>query len=249
MPNLDHPQRLIVFVDFDGTAAQEIASNRLLDRFAQGDWRELNCQLKEREISFKDRVLKQFSMLAGTREEMVEFCRRELQLRSGFKAFVRWCRAHNHQIVIVSEALDFMIEAILEREGLSDLPVYCDRAVFHSRGLTVELPHLREDCRCQVGNCKRAHLLAQRDQFDLVVYIGDGSNDLCPAKEADLVFARRRLAEDCEAQRIEYLPFEDFHRVRRILAELNPALSVTSSKESSTPTKRPALPQRKRSTG
>jgi 2-hydroxy-3-keto-5-methylthiopentenyl-1-phosphate phosphatase len=214
-------KRAIIFVDFDGTAAQEIASNLVLQRFAEGDWRELDRQLDAGKISFKDCVLQQFSMLAGTREEMVEFCQRELQLRPGFKEFVQYCRDEGHKVVIVSEALDFMIAAILERERLGDLPVYCDRAVFHSRRLTVELPHFREDCACQVGNCKRVHVRTLREGFDLVVYIGDGSNDLCPAKEADLVFARRRLAEHCIARNIKYSPFEDFYSVCQTLAKIH----------------------------
>lgn len=209
-----------IFVDFDGTAAEEIASSRLLERFAQGDWRKLDQQFAAGEISLKECVLRQFSMLVGAREEMVEFSRRELNLRPGFKEFVGYCQARGYEIRIVSEALDFMIEAMLGREGLSELPVYCDRAVFHSRRLTVELPYFREDCRCGVGNCKRAHVLAHRDQFDLIVYIGDGFNDLCPAREADLVFARRHLAEHCAAEGIEYRPFEDFYQVKRALVQL-----------------------------
>lgn len=192
--HLIHSRRAVFFIDFDGTAAQEIASSRLLDRFAQGDWRKLDRQLEAGEISLKDCVLQQFSMLVGIREEMVEFCRRELRLRPGFKEFVQYSRTRDYAIKILSESLDFMIEAILAREGLSDLPVYCDRAVFHGRRLTVELPHFREDCRCRVGNCKRAHVLAARDHFDFVVYIGNGSNDLCPAKEAGFIFARRRCS-------------------------------------------------------
>jgi 2,3-diketo-5-methylthio-1-phosphopentane phosphatase len=217
MPSPIHANRVIFFVDFDGTAAQEIASNRLLDRFAQGDWREFDRQFDAGLITFRECVVRQFPMLVGSREEMSDFCRRELALRPGFKEFVQYCRAQQYEILIVSEALDFMIQAILEREGLNDLPVYCDQAIFHSRRLTVELPHFRKDCHCQVGNCKRAHVLAQRDRFDLAIYIGDGSNDLCPAKEVDLVFARRRLAELCTTQRISYLPFEDFYDVTRAL--------------------------------
>lgn len=215
-----HPGRAVIFVDFDGTAAEEIASNRLLDRFAQGSWRELDEKLLAGEISLKECVLRQFPMLVGTREEMAEFCRRELRLRPGFKEFVEYCRDRGSEIKVVSEGLDFMIEAMLEREGLSDLPVYADRAIFHSRRLTVELPHFREDCGCEVGNCKRAHVLAHRGHFDSIVYIGDGSNDLCPAREADLVFARRHLAELCSAQDIDYKPFEDFYEVKERMIRL-----------------------------
>lgn len=216
------PRCVVVFVDFDGTAAEEIASNRLLERFAEGDWRELDRQFDAGKISFKECVLGQFSMLTGRdREEMIEFCQRALRLRPGFKEFVQYCRTRDYQIHILSEALDFMIQAILEREGLSDLPVYCDRAVFNDdRLVKIELPHSREDCRCKVGNCKGAHVDALQDRFDFMIYIGDGSNDLCPARKAGLIFARRRLAECCKAQGIEYHPFEDFYEVSRALRAL-----------------------------
>lgn len=210
--------RVIVFVDFDGTAAQEIASNRLLERFAEGDWRELDRQLDEGSISFRECVLGQFSMLAGTREEMIAFARSELRLRAGFKEFVQYCRDRNYEIHILSEALDFMVHTILERDSLGDLPVYCDRAVFNDdRLVKIELPHFREDCLCKVGNCKGGHVAELRERYDFMIYIGDGSNDLCPAKKVDLVFARRSLAECCQAQGIEHQPFEDFREVIRAL--------------------------------
>jgi 2-hydroxy-3-keto-5-methylthiopentenyl-1-phosphate phosphatase len=215
------PRRVIVFVDFDGTAAEEIASNRLLERFAEGDWQQFDRQFDAGKISFRDCVVKQFSLLAGTRTQMIEFARSELRLRAGFKEFVEYCRSRHHEIHILSEALDFMIHAILEREGLDDLPVYCDRAIFNDDQLVrIELPHFREDCACRVGNCKGAHVEALRDRFDFMIYIGDGSNDLCPARRTDLIFGRRRLEEICKAQGIEYHPFEDFYEVTRGLRAL-----------------------------
>jgi 2,3-diketo-5-methylthio-1-phosphopentane phosphatase len=216
----DSTQRVLFFVDFDGTAAQEIASARLLERFAHGDWEEYDRLLEAGKISFRECVVKQYSMLVGTREAMKEYCCRELQLRAGFMEFVQYIQTRGWEIRIVSEALDFLIEAILEREGLQDLTVYCDRAVFHDNKVTVELPYLREDCPCQVGNCKMAHLRAARACYDTIVYIGDGSNDFCPAREADLVFARRRLAQLCEESRTPFFAFEDFHEIWRILKRL-----------------------------
>jgi 2,3-diketo-5-methylthio-1-phosphopentane phosphatase len=208
----------IVFVDFDGTAAAEIASNRLLDRFAVADWRELDRRFDQGVITFRERVVKGFSLLSGSRADFEGFSR-SLELRPGFGEFVRFCRERGWDLVIVSEALDVMVEAMLERAGLLDLEVYCNRALFHEDGrfCGIELPHVREDCVCEVGLCKRAVLRrrAQGDKF--IVYIGDGSNDLCPAREADLVFARRRLAEGCEREGIPFVPFEDFYEIREKL--------------------------------
>jgi 2-hydroxy-3-keto-5-methylthiopentenyl-1-phosphate phosphatase len=46
------------------------------------------------------------------------------------------------------------------------------------------------------------------------------TNDLCPAKEADIVFARQRLGQLSMAQKIPYYQFADFYRTQAKLIEL-----------------------------
>ena len=206
---------MIIFIDFDGTAIEEIASNRLLDRFASGDWQELNRKYDAQMISFRECVFEQFSMLVGQRQEMIEFVRDEIKLRAGFKEFINHCKLQQYDIHIVTEALDFMVEAVFEREQIFDIQIYSDRAIFEE-GLfaRVELPHTRPDCVCQLGNCKGGHVRKYHPHYDLKIFVGDGSNDLCAARESDLVFARRRLAELCQQHEIEFVPFEDFFVIR-----------------------------------
>ena len=56
------------------------------------------------------------------------------------------------------------------------------------------------DCpRCGPRSCKAAILRRLRRPGDVVLVFGDGPSDLCPAREADLVFARGHLAERCAA--------------------------------------------------
>lgn len=213
--------KMILFVDFDGTAAEQIASNRLLDRFVEDDWQTLDEQLMNGEISFYDCVRTQFNMLAGqSRSDMIAFARQTIDLRPGFADFVAFCEREGHEIHIVSEALDFLIQAVLDRDGLGHLPVYGDRGVFDAQGrfLRIEFPYRQPDCDCQLGNCKDGHVRAHRDGHERAVFIGDGSNDFRAAQEADWVFARRKLAELCEAAGLGYHPFDTFHDVVRALA-------------------------------
>jgi 2-hydroxy-3-keto-5-methylthiopentenyl-1-phosphate phosphatase len=48
---------------------------------------------------------------------------------------------------------------------------------------------------------------------ELVVAFGDGASDLCPAREADLTFARGHLAERCAAEGLEWRELNDFGTV------------------------------------
>jgi len=214
------PRRAIFFIDFDGTAAQEIASERLLERFAQGDWQAWDVLLAKKKISLRECVARQFSMLVGSQAEMTRFCERDLYLREGFADFMSHCRSRKHTVVIVSEALDFMIKAILNREGFGEIPVYSDRALFQEGFVKVEFPFAHADCSCRAGICKKSQVLAHRDRADVSVYIGDGTNDFCPAQETNIIFARRRLAEAYQAHQIRYYPFEDFYQVTRTLQQM-----------------------------
>ena len=62
-------------------------------------------------------------------------------------------------------------------------------------------------------SCKAAILRKLRRPGDVVLVFGDGPSDLCPAREADLVFARGHLAERCEQEGLEWRPLTDFAEV------------------------------------
>jgi 2-hydroxy-3-keto-5-methylthiopentenyl-1-phosphate phosphatase len=50
-------------------------------------------------------------------------------------------------------------------------------------------------------------------------YVGNGHSDLCPAIEADLVFAKAELADLCRTEEIDFIQFDRFSEVQRELGE------------------------------
>ena len=71
-----------------------------------------------------------------------------------------------------------------------------------------------------VGACKCFHAREYADLGFKVVLIGDGSSDMCVAKEADYIFARRKLQSHCEALGVPFFPFDDFRTVLTWLKEM-----------------------------
>jgi len=215
------PSGVIIFVDFDGTAAAEIASQKLLSRFADGNWLEIDEQLDRGEISFYECVKQQFGMIRGHSAELENFCKTELQLRSGFVEFVQYAESMGYEVHIVAETLDFMIRAILEREGLGHIDIICDLGIFENEHLVqIEFPNLRQDCQCGLGNCKGGHVRDHHESHGVRIFIGDGSNDLCGARHSDVIFARRRLAQLCDEQGLAYHRFEDFYDIKNKFTDL-----------------------------
>ena len=55
----------------------------------------------------------------------------------------------------------------------------------------------------------------------LVVFAGDGASDQEASQQADMVFAHRTLARFCDAEGIDYQPFQDFRAVLLTMRELH----------------------------
>ena len=61
---------------------------------------------------------------------------------------------------------------------------------------------------CGPDACKATVLRESRRPGDTVWVFGDGASDLCPAREADLVWARGYLAERCAAEGLPWRPLD-----------------------------------------
>jgi len=65
------------------------------------------------------------------------------------------------------------------------------------------------------GTCKLLRLFQLRTEGYRIAYVGDGHSDLCPALEADHVFAKAELAQLCDQEEIAYISFDRFADVQR----------------------------------
>ena len=70
------------------------------------------------------------------------------------------------------------------------------------------------------GSCKRVVVEELKARgAGTVIAVGDGFSDRCLLGSADVLFARGHLMEMARREGVEALPWEDFHDVRRWLAE------------------------------
>jgi len=101
-----------------------------------------------------------------------------------------------------------------ERELAIDLGVTDD-------GIYVQVNGIEEE----LGNSKGVVVDSYRNQGHYVVYVGDGMSDFEAAARADLVFAHRVLADECERKEIPFHPFTDFCGVLEAVKELTGGLA------------------------
>jgi 2-hydroxy-3-keto-5-methylthiopentenyl-1-phosphate phosphatase len=210
---VEHPSGVVFMCDFDGTVTIGEASIAILKTFAPEAWEEYEEAWLRKELTTHECLGLQFTIIGSPIEEMAQFVAENVELRPGFKEFVPWCKRNGHGLVITSSGIDFYIKAILDRHGLGAVPFLANRAIWiKDQGLVIEEGMVNEDCD-ECGNCKAQLVEHYQARDAMVVFVGDGITDECPAKEADRVFARRSLLEYCEKEGIEAVPFESFDDV------------------------------------
>ncbi|MBI4200129.1 MAG: MtnX-like HAD-IB family phosphatase [Chloroflexi bacterium] len=213
---------LAILCDFDDTVAVENVAHLLLGRFGDSQWQSLLQQFRDGTIRPKDYFERCFLGVRASRASMQAYVREHAHLRPGFRELARYCQGQEIELAIVTHGLDFYVEALLEREGLGWLPAFTVGSRFTSNGIESDFRYTRDDCQ-EWGNCKCSVVDRYRTQGRRVFYVGDGLSDLCPARRADLVFARSRLLELCQQEGIPHREFQDFNDV---LTELQQPLSA-----------------------
>lgn len=128
----------------------------------------------------------------------------EIPLTEGMDELLKYLENDLFEVIVISDSNSVFIDYSLEHFGLGRVvnKVYTNPAKYDNRGmLTIEYYHTQDWCTLSTVNlCKGfildEHIKSGRGTVDYVhvLYIGDGTNDLCPALrllENDFVFPRK----------------------------------------------------------
>ena len=214
--------KLSLVLDFDGTITTKDIGVEVIKKFASPDWDEGLQRWRSGEFDQRQLMEWEFERLpVGRDAEMREFALDKADVRHGFAGLIEMCRTHDIPVEVVSNGLSFYVEAVLEREGFSDLAFVAPSPTFSGQGAdagpAVDFGEGIETCD-RTGLCKCARARRLRSDGRKVVFVGDGISDYCIAEEeADFVIARSSLKDHCSEVGIEHVSFEDFDDVARQL--------------------------------
>ncbi|MEX2431210.1 MAG: haloacid dehalogenase-like hydrolase [Dehalococcoidia bacterium] len=211
---------MVILCDFDDTAADRNIATLLLDRFQFGSappgalpWRDLHRRFLRRELSLAEYQELSFRDIGVPHAEQAAYVQQNARLRPGFAELAAYCVGNQIGLAIVSHGLDFYIQALLEREGLGDVPFFAVRTGRENGATTFEYTFTQAACDWWPGNCKCRIVDDFRSQGHFVIYAGDGASDACPAQRAGYVFARDSLLRFCRANGLAHQELTDFHAV------------------------------------
>jgi 2-hydroxy-3-keto-5-methylthiopentenyl-1-phosphate phosphatase len=197
-----------IISDFDGTIVPFNVLNYLLEHLSVPNWQDFTRRWAQGEISQDEEYTLSFATVRASAAEM-EAILATVPIDPSFPPFVEQCSQHRVPIAIASDGLRWYIEYILQRHNVRAVPIYACEIRFLDPGYHFEYPYFHTSTPLS-GTSKRALVQAYRQDYDPVIYIGDGNNDYLAAEVADRVYARDRLLEISRQRALPAIAFDNF---------------------------------------
>jgi 2,3-diketo-5-methylthio-1-phosphopentane phosphatase len=209
-----------VFCDFDGTISKEDVTDLVLDRFARPEWREIEDQWTNGRITAAQCMRRQIQLLQAKHEDIDAFLD-TIEIDSAFGAFKAFCEENGLSLTIVSDGVDHFIRRVLARHGLEDIQIIANKLISRPHACTMPdfdlgFPFKSAACAAGAGVCKCAQVRPSGNH----IYIGDGRSDFCVSHEAQLVFAKAKLADYCRANCLPFIPYSGFAEIQASVAAI-----------------------------
>ncbi len=209
----------LILCDFDGTITQEDVGYNFLNKFTRENWEDIDQDYVEGEIGSKEAYARIAKIIMGTREEMVDFICHDSSLDPHFNDFYAFCKDKGVDLKIVSDGFGLYIDALLNQYGISGIEYFANKLVFKDKDrLEIDFPFHNPECGT-CGNCKSTILKKFRDEYDHIIFIGNGLSDRCVAEEADEVYAKDTLYSHCIESDIPCWNYDNFSAIEKNMSK------------------------------
>jgi len=199
--------KTLIQSDFDGTITEEDVGFMLLDNFADGNWRQLLTQYRAGKIPINSFNSRAFAMVKEDRQTLLKFVRSRTRMREGVRELMTYCHRKGFEFVVVSNGLDFYIEALLGDTGIDNIDVFAARTQFSPEGLMTR--YIGPEGNQLESGFKEAYVRLFLERGYRVVYVGNGISDIPPARCAHNIFATGELLAYCKKASLNCIPFVD----------------------------------------
>lgn len=214
--NKINPKKCIVFFDFDNTIATCDVFDNMLLLFSQDDrWVELEKRWKSGRIGSKTCLEGQLRGMDLNKRSLDAYLPK-IKLDPYFKQIYRFLQAKKIKTLILSDNYDYILNRVLKINGINKLKVYANKLSFSGKKVITDYPFKNKDCQV-CAHCKTKNLLAKSAKDSIIIYVGDGESDICPAKNAHVVFAKDHLLKHLKDSKLDYMAF---HNLKDVLVYL-----------------------------
>lgn len=217
----------ILFLDFDGTVSERDAVDLILENYADPAWLEREEAWRKGFIGSRECLRAQIDLVRAMPDELNDLLD-TIRVDEGLLPLLETCATHNVPVHIISDGFDRCIERVLARASPPKLATLLRRVRVFSSHLEfagqarwrTSFPFFPQTCGHNCATCKLALMQALNERNAPTIFVGDGLSDKYAAACADLVFAKKSLANYCRENSVPYIPYDTLHDVAAYLAAL-----------------------------
>lgn len=207
-----NPKKCIVFFDFDNTIVTCDVFDNMLLLFSKDDrWVELEKRWKSGRIGSKTCLEGQLRGMDLNKKSLDAYLPK-IKLDPYFKPIYKFLLARKIKTLVLSDNYDYILNRVLKINGINKLKVYANRLSFSKGKMITDYPFKNKDCQI-CAHCKTKNLLAKVRKDSTIFYVGDGESDICPAKHAQVVFAKDHLLRHLKDSKLDYMAFNNLKDV------------------------------------
>lgn len=222
--------RLKIFCDFDGTITKKDVWVDALGKFIsdKNKFSNLCIDFEKGKITARECIKRELDLIDNFDINTFDTYIEKQELDEYFMDFIKYCGINQHEIIILSEGLDYYIKYVLDKFGI-DVKYYCNKMIITESNLcnsgkiklSCEFPFSDENCKW-CGMSKRNILINNTNDYEneVSIFIGDGISDYCVSNYADIVFAKNSLASYCWKNNITYYEYRNFSDIMNKLDKL-----------------------------
>ena len=215
-----NPKKCIVFFSFDSTIASCDVFDNMLLLFSKDDrWVELEKKWRSGRIGSKTCLENQLRGMDLTKKNLDAYLPK-VRLDPYFKPLYKFLSAKKVKTLVLSDNYDYLLNRILKLNGINKLKVCANKLSFSRGKIITDYPFKNNVCQI-CAHCKTGNLLAKIPKDATVIYVGSGESDICPAKHAQVVFAKGHLLRHLKDSKLDYM---SFHNLREVFTYLKKKL-------------------------
>lgn len=209
LPNLSE---CMVFFDFDNTITNFDVLDDIIRRFSVNKtWINFERAWKKGRIGSKKCLEGQLRSVRISKKNLAQYLSM-ITIDPHFLKFFAMLKREGIKPVILSDDFTFIIKSILENNGLKGIKIYANELRFEGDRLTPIFPYANRYChRC--AHCKKKNLLRRDVRDKIIMYLGDGLSDICPAINSHIVFAKGKLLRHLRKKRMLCMAFDNLEDI------------------------------------
>ena len=208
----------VLFLDFDGTVSKIDVIDAILEEFADPSWLEIEQEWIDGRIGSRECLRRQFELVRATPLELDIFLA-GFDLDEGTLSLLDLCREISVPVHIASDGFTYYIDRML-RKAIGDPLTIASVGVWANELIPVgkdrwrtNFPHLPAVCGDGCATCKPVVMKMNNRSGAQAVFIGDGLSDRLATQNANVIFAKQKLAEFCQNNDILYHHYANLQEI------------------------------------